>query len=97
MERVGVPLSVLCEAAEDAQVRAEIAKQIVGEWMDCPEHADAAHSVNVYSFANILHESWPRSLWRFVRGMNWPMIGALLFCLVVEGAAVWAIYHAIVG
>ena len=96
-ESVGVPLSVLRESAEDAQIRAEIAKQVVGEWLDCPDHADTAHSLNVYPFANILRETWLRSLWRFVRDMKWHLIGCLLFCLVVEGVAVWAIYHAFVG
>ncbi len=97
MEKVSVPLEVLVDRAEDAQIRAEMSKRIIAEWMDCPEHTDTAHSVNTYPFANILRESlWSRIL-HFLRRFNWSMMGALLFSAGVDIAAVWAIYHAIVG
>ena len=66
MEKVSVPLEVLVDRAEDAQIRAEMSKRIIAEWMDCPEHTDTAHSVNTYPFANILRESlWSRILMRY--------------------------------
>ena len=82
---------------EDLKIRSEIAKCLIDEWLECPQHVDDAHSVNTYPFANVLRETYMYKFCRFVLGLNWGMIFGVLFLAAVWSVVVWRICRAHAG